>query len=167
MNGSSGIKVDMVNMSEAIQDQQGEIIGGGEPSLSSLPDLEKLSGNIFEILEYLEQPDVKKIRDTNESLIRINLINKYADKVPLKFIDLFMEKDDDIRQESIERTIRWIEAFSRAQNGTEDFETVCQNLVHEANHRYAYSKYGGKEGFDKALKKEMSKNSGKMTVNEF
>lgn len=154
---TSGIKVDMVGMDEAMRDPNAEFVGGSEASIDAIPDIEKLTENILEILEYLDQPEVKKLCETNESLIRIQLINKYADCVPLKFIDLFMDKDTEHKQESIERTLRWLEALARAKSGEGDFETICQELVEEVNERYAYSKYGGKKQFEEALRKELSK----------
>lgn len=156
---TSGIKVDMVDMQEAMNDPTAQVMGGGdeEASVEAIPDLDVLTANIVEILEYLERSDIKKIRETNDSVIRMTLINKYADCVPLKFIDLFMEKDEVHKQESIERTMRFIEMLSKAKAGTVDLEEGSKEFVDEVNWRYAYSKYGGKEQFDKALKKELAK----------
>ena len=159
MNSNSGMKVDMVSMSDALSDPTAQIMGGadGVASVDAIPDLDALTSNIIEILEYLEEPDVRKILQHNESIIRMSLYNRYADTVPLKFIDLFMEKDPVMKSESIERTMRWIEVLAKVNAGTADLETESQKLVDEVNHRYVYSKYGSKEAFEAALQQELSK----------
>lgn len=151
------IKVDMVDMQEAIQDQNAEFMMEGEASIDAIPDLDKLTENIFAILSFLERPGVKQICETNESAIRMKLINDYAETVPLKFIDLFMEKDPNHKRESIERTMRWIETLAKVKAGDLDLEKASQSLVDEVNNRYVYSKYGSKEKFEEALQKELAK----------
>lgn len=156
MNGNR-IKVDMVDMQEAMNNPNAEVMGGGEASVDAIPDLDQLTSNIIEILEYLERPEVKRLCKTNDSIVRMSLINKYADTVPLKFIDLFMDKDEYHKQESVERTLKWIEVMAKVKAGEADLETESQKLVEEVNQRYVYSKYGGKDAFEKALRKELSK----------
>lgn len=151
------IKVDMVDMQEAMNDPNAEIIENSEASIDAIPDLDELTANIIEILDYLEKPEVKKICKTNDSLIRMTLINKYADKMPLKFIDLFMDKNEEHKQESIERTLKWIEVMAKVKAGEADLEKESQKLVDEVNQRYVYSKYGSKENFEKELRKELAK----------
>lgn len=168
MNLSNQIKVDMVDMREVTDDPNAQILlNDGEASVDHL-DLVTLTAHIFEILEYLEKPDVKKICKKDDSVIRMALINKYANTVPLKFIDLFME-DDKSKAESIDRTMKWIETFARVQAGEVDLEKSSQDLVNEVNERYAYKEYGGKEGFDAALRKNLSveQNSSKAKFREF
>lgn len=160
MSGNK-IKVDMVDMQEAMNDPNAEVMENSEASIDAIPDLDELTVNIIEILNYLEKPEVKKICQTNDSLIRMTLINKYADKMPLKFIDLFMDKDEVHRQESIERTLKWIEVMAKIKAGEADLEKESQKLVDEVNQRYVYSKYGGKENFEKALRKELAKDQRK------
>jgi hypothetical protein len=157
MNANNGIKVDMVDMQEAMNDPNAEMMGTGEASIDAIPDLDELTANIVDILNYLDQPEVKKICETNDSVIRMSLINKYADSVPLKFIDLFMEKDPIHKAEHVERTLRFIEMLARAKAGKVDLESGSKDFVEEVNERYAYSKYGGKENFEKALRKELAK----------
>jgi hypothetical protein len=159
MNGSKSMKVDMVNMEEMMKDPNANILGGGEgeASVDAIPDLDALTSNIMDILEYLENPDVKKICAINDSAIRMKLYNDYADTVPLKFIDLFLERDPEQKAESVERTLKWIEVLAKVKAGKADLEKESQKLVEEVNNRYVYSKYGSKQAFERALKKELEK----------
>lgn len=156
--------VEMVSMEDAYADKNGEVFGYGsnEASVDAIPDLEALSNNLVDILEYLEKPEVIEMRKNNDSAIRMHLINKYADSVPLKFIDLFMERDPDHKAESIERALRWIEILSKVKSGNADLETEIKKMAHEVNQRYVYSKYGGKENFEKELQKNLG--NGKNTT---
>jgi hypothetical protein len=157
MSERNRIKVDMVDMAEAMNDPNAEVMEKGEASIDAIPDLDVLTAKIVEILEYLELPEVKKVCEKDDSIIRMSLINKYADSVPLNFIDLFMDKDEEHKQESIERTLIWIEQMAKVKAGEADLEEVSKSLVDEVNQRYVYSKYGGKENFEKTLRKELAK----------
>jgi hypothetical protein len=152
---TNGMKVDLVDMKEAMNDPNAEVMEESEASVDAIPDLEVLTKNLVDILEYLDKPEVKTICAKDDSVIRMSLINKYADSVPLKFIDLFMDKDPVHKAESVERTMRWIEQLAKAKAGTISLEEASQGLVNEVNNRYVYSKYGSKEAFEAALQKEL------------
>lgn len=152
---TNGMKVDIVDMKEAMNDPTADVMEESEASIEAIPDLDLLTKNIVDILEYLKKPEVKKICDKDDSLIRMTLINKYADSVPLKFIDLFMDKDPVHKAESVERSLRWIEQLAKAKAGKISLEDASKGLVDEVNERYVYSKYGSKEAFEAALQKEL------------
>ena len=156
-NNANGFKVDMVDMEEAMRDSNGQMMGEAEASVGAIPDLDKLTSDIIDILEYLDQPDVKQMCKKNNSVIRMHLINKYADSVPLNFIDLFMDEDEDHKRESVERTMRWIEGLTKVKAGEAGLEETCQAMAEEVNKRYVYDKYGGKEAFEAELQKELEK----------
>ncbi len=154
---TNGIQVDMVDMSEAVNDPNAEVWGEGEASVDAIPDIGALTDTILEIIEYLDRPEIVRLRKEDSSVVRIALINKYADSVPLNFIDLFMEEDSEHRAESIERTLKLFEKLAQVKAGTLDLETMSQEFSEEVKRRYVYSEYGGKEQFEAALRKELSK----------
>ena len=160
---TNGMKVDIVDMKEAMNDPNAELMEESEASVDAIPDLDLLTKNIVDILEYLEKPEVKTICAKDDSVIRMSLINKYADSVPLKFIDLFMDKDPVHKAESVERSLRWIEQLAKVKAGKLGLEEASQGLVNEVNERYVYSKYGSKEAFEVALQKELASEQKKIS----
>jgi hypothetical protein len=155
---TKNIRVDMVDMKDAMNDEGAEIMGGDSEKEASVTDLDivSLTDNIIDILDYLDNPDVKKICAKDDSVIRMALINKYADSVPLKFIDLFMDKDEKRKADSVDRALKWFKSLAKVKAGEADLEEIAQTLTHEVNNTFVYSKYGGKEAFEAALKKELS-----------
>lgn len=149
-----GVKVDMVNADEMTEEERNAVFNQ-EASVDAIPDLDILTGNVLEILEYLEQTSVKKILRSNETAIKMHLNNKYADTVPLGIITLLM--DERNRNEHIDRLLRVFDSLRKAKGGEIDIDAAEKNLTDDVNERYVYSKYGSKEAFEKALADEVKK----------
>lgn len=128
-----------------------------EMSIDAIPDLDKLTGYILEILQYLEDPQNQTYIKNNEGPVRMLLNNKYADTVPYGIITLLLDKQN--RYENVDRLMRMFEQMNRAKNGHIDLQEVEKNFTEEINDRYIYSKFGSKEEFEKQLQKEMQKNN--------
>ena len=158
---SNGFQVGMVGMDEALNDPNGQYLGNfdmdSEPTVEAIPDLDQLTSDIYEVLAYLEQPDIKKICEQNDSIVRINLINKYADRMPLHFIDLFMTKDEDKKNDAIERALDMIDKLAEVKFGKRDIKKFSKEWADTINYDFVYAKAGGKENFEKELMKEISK----------
>lgn len=157
MNNLDGIKIDMVGMDEAMQDPTAEFMGEAVMSVDAIPDLNLLTNSILEILEYLKQPDVVEICRFNESAIRMNLINKYADIVPIKMIGLFMEPNSKLKQDHIDRTFSTIETLAKVKAGELELEDAYKSMTDSVFERFAYKEYGSKEAFEAAIQKELAK----------
>ena len=130
----------------------------GEMSVNAIPDLEKLSKNLLEILIYLEDPNNKDDIRRNETDVKMMLNNKYADTVPYGFISLLIS--EKTRAENVDIIVRMLENMKKAKEGTVSLETVEKNFADEINQKYIYSKYGSKENFERELTK-MQKNKSK------
>ena len=149
------IKVDMVSVDDMTAEERSAILDK-KPSIEAIPDIDVLTGNVLEILRYLENPETKRLMTINESAIKMYLNNKYADSVPYGIISLLM--DEENRFENVERMVRMFESLNNAKNGKISLENAEKNLADEVTERYIYSKYGSKEAFDRELAKEL-KNS--------
>ena len=151
------IKASVVSAKDIGTDKNSIVMNRGddEASVGNIPNLDILTGHIFEILQYLERPDVKKIMKKNDTAIKMQLNNKYADTVPLGIITVLMEEDS--REENVARLLNMFEGLNRAKRGEESLEEVGAKFTEEVNQRYVYSKYGSKEAFEKELQKELAK----------
>lgn len=158
------IKIEMVGPDEMSEADRNAIFNR-EASIDAIPDLDVLTKNVFDILEYLERSDIVKLMRTNESAVKMYLNNKYADSVPLGIITMLME--EDAREENVEMMLQMFESLKQAKIGNLSLETAEKNLAEIVNNRYSYAKYGSKEAFERALtnavKKEQSK-KGKQNI---
>lgn len=148
------VKVDMVTADEMSESDRNAIFNQ-EASINAIPDLDILTGHMYEILEYLEKPLVKNLMKTNKTAVTMHLNNKYADTVPYGIITLLMEEEN--KDENVEGLLRMFENLRRAKRGEISLEEGEKALTDEVNERYLYSEYGSKEEFEKALEKEVKK----------
>lgn len=156
-NIADNIKIDLVSMDKEKRDE----ILNQEASIDAIPDLDKLTGYVLEILEFLERQDIKKLSSANMGAVKMMLNNKYADKLPMGIITLLLEEEN--REENIDRLIRLFEYLRNAKAGSISLEDAERRLTDDVNERYLYSKYGSKEAFENALSEEASKEKRKQT----
>jgi hypothetical protein len=135
-------------------DEERRSIIDQEASVNAIPDLNILTRHICEIIDYLEQPSTIKLLKKNDSAVKMFLNGKYADTVPLGIITELM--DEDNRIENIERLLRMINQLRKAKEGKVSLDDAEKIITDEVNERYLYSKYGSKEAFEEALKKEVA-----------
>jgi hypothetical protein len=154
-NLNDKVKVEMVS-ADQMTDAEREAVFNREESVDSIPDLDILTGHIFDILTYLEKPQTINLMKTNQAAVKMYLNNKYADSIPLGIITLLMEEDN--KDENIERLMRMFESLRKAKGGKLSLEEAKESLIEDVSQRYLYSDYGGsKEAFEKALMMELQK----------
>jgi len=161
VNGiDDNVKVEMVS-ADQLTDQERRDIFEREASVDAIPDLDVLTGAVYEILVYLETPSVSKLLKTNESAVKMCLNNKYPN-VPLGIITLLLEEDS--REENITRMLTMFDSLRMAKSGKLSLEDAEKNLMDEVNERYVYREYGSKENFETALAKEVKKEQRKKNI---
>lgn len=147
--------VDMDEMTNTLGQSNTASLDRGELSLDAIPDLDRLTGNILEILEYLEDQKNARLIATSEGNVRTMLCNRYAETVPYGVISLLLDRVN--RYENVERLMRMFEMMNNAKCGRSTLEEVEKDFTEEINQRYIYSKYGSKEKFESELQKEIAK----------
>lgn len=148
------IKVDMVS-EDQMSDKDRNALFNREASVDAIPDINLLTKNVFEIVTYLEKPEVKQQLKSNDTDVKMYLNNTYADNVPLGIITILM--DEKTRVENVERLLNLFETLVRAKNGSITLKQAEEDFAEEVNEKYLYSKYGSKEAFQQALEKETKK----------
>jgi len=157
------IKVDFVSADEMTQEERDKILNS-KPSIDAIPDLDILTGHVFDILTYLEKPETRKLMKVNSTAVKMHLNNKYADAgVPIGVINLLMEEDR--KELHVEMLLKLFESLRQAKAGKLSLEDAEKNLAEMAHERYEYVKYGSKEAFEKALATEVEKERKKNIAN--
>jgi hypothetical protein len=152
-----GVKVEMVTEDQMTEEDKNSVFNR-EQTVDAIPDLDKLTWNVFKILEYLESPATLKHMRTKTNIdgVRMLLNNKYADEMPLGIIDMLLEEES--REENVERILQMITHLRQAKReGNERLKALEEIFVEDVKTRYAYDEYGSKEAFEKALSKEIEK----------
>lgn len=160
MKGPSNdqVKVDMVGADEMSMEDRNAVFNR-EASVHAIPDLDVLTGNVFEILQYLERPEISRLMKTNETAVKMYLNNKYADTVPLGIITLLME--EDARDDNVDQMLKLFESLRQAKSGNISLEDAEKKLTDDVSNKYLYAKYGSKDAFEKALMNEVKNEQSK------
>lgn len=132
-----------------------------KPSIDAIPDLDELTKNVFEIVEYLERDDIIELCKNSEHIVLNTLNNKYVETVPYSMIKLLMDVDN--RVENVERVLDMISMLIEAKKGNYDLEKAEKDFTDKINERYLYSKYGSRENFENALAKAVAQERRKET----
>lgn len=148
-------QISIVNEKTMKSDKNGINFGDYKMSLSAIPDLNKLTRDVLDIVIFLEDGEIDKLVVHNESDVKMIINNKYADTVPFGIISLLVDRQN--RAENVERLLRMFESMDRAKKGEKPLADVEKELYDDINTRYVYSKYGSKGAFEKELMKGIGK----------
>ena len=122
------------------------------PSIDAIPDLDKLSTRVVEMLDIIEK---NKGRDISET--RIFLIDKFDD-VPVSIIKLLtIDGTEEERVENLNRLLRLLENLGKAKSGKKELTQCASEFNDEIAERYVYPKFGGKENFEKKIEEDQNR----------
>jgi chromosome segregation ATPase len=140
------LKEDMKNLLKKIENEKNEFE----------QNIKEIQKKIREEKKNIKDPmeKVKKQRSDIEGMIT----RKYLMEMPKNIIDLMLEKDRDANFVKLNGMFNMLRPV---QNGSVDIETAQQSFNEKLNNEYVYPKFGGKEGFEKAMANEANINAKK------
>ena len=124
----------------------------GKKSVEAIPNLALLTGNVLNILRYLERPDIKNLVETDQMTVKMTLNEMYADSVPYGVIDLLINPEK--RKENVKKLLEMFEILNMVKNGDMALDRAEEHITEDLNERYLYSKFASKEEFYDFLKNE-------------
>ena len=134
---------------------------------NAIPDIEKLTSNVLELLDDLETPEYKMLAEKSYGTILNKLYEKYDDEVvgedgtkipnpkyiPYKLINILSD-NSRTSEEKHDDVLNMLEMLNRLEkvkkNGAdinEQFELFREGL----KERHIYPKFGGKNNFEKVV----------------
>lgn len=114
--------------------------------IETLPDIDKLSSDIIDIIQYVDSNI-----STDLENIRNELLGKY-ENVPFSIIKLLtMSRDKKIQAENIDRLLNLLNDLQKVKENEMTLDD-CKNKFREIiAERYIYPNFGGKEKFEKHI----------------
>ena len=123
----------------------------------SIPDLDNLLNTIIEFLEYIETDEMQKMEETDKAGFEKHLDEKFS-TFTLRYYGIFkMLLEKKGRAENVHKLINLFSELNKVKSGAKNMDTVYSEYTEGLNNEYIYSKYGGKENFEKALTKKEEK----------
>lgn len=125
-----------------------------EKNIVSLPNLNELTKDTYEILFYIESDKMKKLEDKNPEDFKKELEEKFPNYV-IKYTHTFEKLcDKENREENVKKLLELFENMRNVKNGKANFDSVSYNVKEELNEKYVYPKHGGKKNFEKNMRKK-------------
>lgn len=127
----------------------------------SIPDLDNLLNTIIEFLEYIETDEMQKMEETDKAGFEKHLDEKFS-TFTLRYYGIFkMLLEKKGRAENVHKLINLFSELNKVKSGAKNMDTVYSEYTEGLNNEYIYSKYGGKENFEKALKNKQDNTDNK------
>ena len=123
-----------------------------------LPDLVKLTGQIIEFIEYIEQPDIKAMSKENIMMYKQHLENKF-EEFTLDYYSIYrmLVDNENERSQNIEKLFKMIDRLKDVESGKSNVEREFIHVREELAQEFLYPKFGGKTAFQKAMEKDAKK----------
>ena len=144
---------------------KGHIMLNNDDKISKVPDLIKLTGQIIEFIEYIEQPEMRKMAKENNMMFKQHVESKFED-FTLDYYSIYrmLIDSEEKRAENIERLFKMIDRLKDVESGKSNMDKEFMRVREELAEEYLYPKFGGKSGFQKAMDDDLKK--GKFSKNK-
>jgi len=123
-----------------------------------VPDILKLTGQIIEFIEYIEKPDIKLMAKENTMMYKQHLENKF-EEFTLDYYSIYrmLVDNENERAQNIDKLFKMIDRLKDVESGRSSAEREFMKVREELAQEYLYPKFGGKDGFQKAMDADAKK----------
>lgn len=117
----------------------------------AIPDIDVIVGNILKFAEYICSDDMQKLEENNKKAFekKIEDTFKIYESRYLSMYKLLMDKEN--REENLFKLIQLLKNLKDVKEGVRDLETVTNEFGESLREEFIYSKFGGKEKFEKTM----------------
>jgi len=118
---------------------------------SAIPNIDEMLTHIDKLIDFIETPKMKKLEFSNNKEFERQVYAKFNTILPMSIINLLVEGD---RYEHLERLLEMCNTLKKVKNGELDIHEEHGKFSEKLNTEYLYPKFGGKENFEKEMKKQ-------------
>ena len=126
------------------------IYNGDEPV--NIPDLTKLTKEIIDFLDYVNKPDMLKMQDDEPRAFELHLESKFENFVENYYSTFKMLLDKKDRSKNVLKLMQMINTIKKVKDGQKSYDNAFNQIKENLAEEFIYSKYGGKDNFEKQLK---------------
>lgn len=134
-----------------------------EPKLdaNAIPDIEKLLATVIEFLRYINTDEMHKLESTDQLAFERHLDSKF-ENLSLRYYTIFkLLLDKEHREDNVCKLIEIFSVLKGVKSGSIDIQKANEDFQEELNNEYIYPKFGGKEQFEKKMRKGIKKKNKK------
>jgi hypothetical protein len=119
-----------------------------------LPDMEALTGQILEFLQFKDEPEIVTLAKEKYGAF-LNMVDQRFPAIPGSIIKMLMDEDDspDVKAENVIRLLETLKKLNDVKQGKVDLKTAEDQFNEGVNQRWLYPDFGGKEGYEEHIAK--------------
>ena len=145
------IETEIVSTDEMNRDiQSNESSTVLEMSPDAIPDIKKLTADIFELLIYIDSPDMQKLKRDCYGMYLNKIDEKYQD-MPYSIIKLLSDESDN-RDDNIIKLLNILETMNSIKEKNKNLDSEYEKFRENLNEEYVYPEFGGKDKFEEKMK---------------
>lgn len=119
------------------------------PDVDQIPDIKYIVDTVAQILEYMSDDEMIKLKDENVTLYEQKIHEKFTDFSD-KYFSLFSFLLDG-KLESLFNLITMLNALAMVKTGKISMETATVGVREDLSNQYIYPKFGGKKEFERTI----------------
>jgi hypothetical protein len=129
---------------------------------SNIPDLEKLTNDILDFIEFVDKPENIELRKSQGGNFNYILNEKFKD-MPSSMFKLLLDFDN--RSSNLEKILDMINMLRNVKNGNTSLKNAENEFAEKRAEEYLYPAFGGKEQFYKVANENKKKGKGGIKFN--
>lgn len=118
---------------------------------NAIPNIDEMLVNIDKLLDFIETPKLKKLEHSNNKEFERQIYTKFNTILPITIINLLVENN---RYEHLNRLLEMCNTLKKVKNGELNIHEEHAKFSENLNDEYLYPQFGGKENFEKEMKKQ-------------
>lgn len=125
-----------------------------EEAPEAIPDIEKLIDSVITFLQYINTEEMQKMEIADPHAFEKHLDNKFSE-FTLRYYTVFkLLLDKPNRENNVARMLEIFQNLNRVKNSEKTMDRAYDEFIDEVNDEFIYSKYGGKDNFEKEMIKQ-------------
>lgn len=157
------LDAEVVNMDEVQQEMENNPHAHSMPTeeemdVNAIPDLEKLTADILEFLQYVDEPNTQTLMKENYGAFHQKVDEKFPN-IPYSITKMLLNEDES-QEDKSKNLVRLLEMFStldQIKQGKKDIKKEFEDFREGISEEYIYPQFGGKEAFEKAVSEDAAK----------
>jgi hypothetical protein len=125
-------------------------------SVDAIPDIEKLTDDIVELIDYLETDEAKDLYKNRYGNLQYIIDQRWPD-IPYSIVKMILsEEPPEVKSKQMVRLTEILETLAGVKRGESDIKEEFETFREGISEEYIYPNFGGKEEFEKIMSEHVT-----------
>ncbi len=160
LNNLDGVKIGNLVSDEEVEEAKKDkrnIVLNMNNKAENIVDKDEMTKKIAIFLEYITSDVMEKFEDTDNNAFKEHVMNKFESYFDDYFSVFSMLLEKKNRQENIKKLLNMLTTLDKIKKNNGNIKKEFEKFQEQKAAEYIYPKFGGKEQFEKTMKKQLKK----------